>query len=47
MVVAAKSKCVLLLDADGDDKAEEEVIVADGWKELWFVLEPGWRAAKV
>ena len=34
VVVAAKSKCVLLLDADGDDRAEEEVIVADGWKEL-------------
>ncbi|MBA4104163.1 MAG: hypothetical protein C0485_00265 [Pirellula sp.] len=34
VVVAAKSKCLMLLDADGDDRAEEEVIVADGWQEL-------------
>jgi len=34
VLVAAKSKCVLLLDSDGDDRADEEVIVADGWTEL-------------
>lgn len=39
VVVAAKSKCVMLLDADGDDRAEEEVIVADGWQELWHGVD--------
>ncbi|MBA3480308.1 MAG: hypothetical protein H0T51_00700, partial [Pirellulales bacterium] len=34
VLVAAKSKCVLIVDADGDDRADEEVIVADGWTEL-------------
>jgi putative heme-binding domain-containing protein len=32
--VASKGKVSLLVDADGDDKADKEVIVADGWKEL-------------
>jgi putative heme-binding domain-containing protein len=39
VLVAAKSKCVLLLDADGDDRAEEEVIVADGWQELFHGVD--------
>lgn len=34
VAVAAKGKCVLLLDRDGDDRADEELVIADGWKEL-------------
>ena len=34
VLVAAKSKCVLIVDTDSDDRADEEVIVADGWTEL-------------
>ncbi|HVK11919.1 MAG TPA: ThuA domain-containing protein, partial [Gemmataceae bacterium] len=32
--VAAKGKCSLLVDADKDGKADKEIIVAEGWKEL-------------
>lgn len=32
--VASKGKVSLLLDADGDDRAEKEIIVAQGWPEL-------------
>lgn len=32
--VAAKGKVSLLLDRDGDDKADEEIIVASGWTPL-------------
>jgi putative heme-binding domain-containing protein len=32
--VASKGKCSLIIDRDGDDQAEEEVVVATGWKEL-------------
>lgn len=31
--VSSKGKCSLLVDTDGDDKADREVVVADGWKE--------------
>ena len=37
--VPSKSKLSLLLDADGDDRAEEEVIVSNGWKELWTQVD--------
>lgn len=32
--VASKGKCSLLLDSDNDDRADKEIIVAQGWKEL-------------
>ena len=32
--VAAKGKVVLIVDTDGDGKADKEIIVAQGWKEL-------------
>jgi putative heme-binding domain-containing protein len=32
--VASKGKCSLLVDTDGDGKADREIIVADGWTEL-------------
>lgn len=32
--VASKGKVSLIVDKDGDDKADEEIIVAQGWKEL-------------
>src|SRR5262249_25719062 len=32
--VAAKGKCVLIADTDGDGKADKEVVIAEGWKEL-------------
>ena len=34
MFVASKGKVSLLLDHDGDDIADDERIVADGWKEI-------------
>jgi putative heme-binding domain-containing protein len=34
VLVASKGKCSLLIDTDGDGKADKEVVVADGWKEL-------------
>ena len=37
--VACRGKCTLLLDKDGDDVAEEEVIVATGWKELFVQVD--------
>ena len=37
--VPSKAKLSLLLDADGDDRAEEEVIVAKGWPELWTQVD--------
>jgi putative heme-binding domain-containing protein len=32
--IAAKGKLTLIVDTDGDGKADREIIVADGWKEL-------------
>jgi putative heme-binding domain-containing protein len=32
--VAAKGKCVLIVDTDRDGKADKEIVVAAGWKEL-------------
>src|SRR5581483_318699 len=32
--VACKGKVVLIVDTDGDGKADKEILVADGWKEL-------------
>lgn len=32
--VAAKGKVSLLLDTQGDERADEEIIVAEGWKEI-------------
>jgi putative heme-binding domain-containing protein len=37
--VPSKSKVSLLLDADGDDRAEQEIIVATGWPELWTQVD--------
>jgi putative heme-binding domain-containing protein len=37
--VPSKSKLSLLVDADGDDRADEEVIVAQGWRELWTQVD--------
>ena len=32
--VAAKGKCLLIADTDGDDKADREIVVAQGWQEI-------------
>ncbi len=32
--VACKGKVLLIVDSDGDGKADKEILVADGWKEL-------------
>lgn len=37
--VPSKSKLSLLLDADGDDVAEQEIVVATGWPELWTQVD--------
>ncbi len=34
LFVAAKGKVSLIVDTDGDDKADKEIIVAEGWKQL-------------
>jgi putative heme-binding domain-containing protein len=34
LFVAAKGRCSLIVDTDGDDVADKEVVIADGWKEL-------------
>lgn len=34
LVVAAKGKCALIVDTDGDDKADKEIVIAEGWTEL-------------
>jgi len=34
VLVAAKGRCSLLVDTDRDGKAEKEIVVAEGWKEL-------------
>ncbi|MFO0907523.1 MAG: PQQ-dependent sugar dehydrogenase [Isosphaeraceae bacterium] len=32
--VASKGRCSLILDTNGDDRADREIIVAEGWKEI-------------
>ena len=32
--VASKGKCSLIVDKDGDDRADEEIVIADGWEAL-------------
>jgi len=32
--VASKGKCSLIVDTDGDGKADREIVVAEGWKQL-------------
>ena len=34
VIVAAKGKCSIIADRDGDGKADGEVVIADGWTEL-------------
>src|SRR5262249_39915607 len=34
LFVASKGKLSLIVDTDGDDKADREIVVADGWKPL-------------
>ncbi|HEY1186488.1 MAG TPA: ThuA domain-containing protein, partial [Gemmata sp.] len=34
VLVACKGKVVLIADTDGDGKADKEIVVADGWKEI-------------
>ncbi len=34
LFVASKAKCSLIVDTDGDDRADREIIVADGWQEI-------------
>ncbi|MGH9172850.1 MAG: DUF7133 domain-containing protein, partial [Vicinamibacterales bacterium] len=34
LFVASKGKCSLIVDTDGDDRADREIIIADGWQEL-------------
>jgi putative heme-binding domain-containing protein len=34
LFVASKGKVSLIVDTDGDDKADKEIIVAEGWKEI-------------
>jgi putative heme-binding domain-containing protein len=34
LFVASKGKCSLIVDSKGGDKADKEIIVADGWQEI-------------
>ena len=34
MIVPSKGKCSLIVDTDGDDRADKEMVVAEGWPEL-------------
>jgi len=34
LFVACKGKLALIVDTDGDDRADREIVVADGWQEL-------------
>src|SRR5262249_23857994 len=33
VLVASKGKCSLIVDGDGDDRADREIVLAEGWKE--------------
>jgi putative heme-binding domain-containing protein len=37
--VPSKSKVSLIVDTDGDDRADKEIIVADGWKEIFHGVD--------
>jgi putative heme-binding domain-containing protein len=37
--VVGKTKCALIVDTDGDDVADREIIVADGWKESFHQVD--------
>jgi putative heme-binding domain-containing protein len=37
--VASKGKCSLIVDTDGDGKADKEIIVADGWKQTFHQID--------
>ncbi|HVC94251.1 MAG TPA: ThuA domain-containing protein [Pirellulales bacterium] len=34
LFIAGKGKCSLVVDTDGDDRADDEIVVADGWQPL-------------
>jgi putative heme-binding domain-containing protein len=34
VLIACKGKCTLILDTDGDNRADKEVVAAEGWHEL-------------
>jgi putative heme-binding domain-containing protein len=34
LYIACKGKCTLIVDTDGDDKADKEIIVATGWETI-------------
>jgi putative heme-binding domain-containing protein len=37
--VAGKTRCLLIVDADGDDRADKEIDVASGWKESFHQVD--------
>jgi len=37
--VVSKARCVLILDTDGDDRADKEIEVAGGWKENFVQVD--------
>lgn len=37
--VPSKGKVSLIVDTDGDDRADEEIIVAQGWKEIFTTVD--------
>ena len=39
LFVATKSSCVLIADRDGDDRAEEPIVVATGWPESFHQVD--------
>ncbi len=39
LFVASKGKVSLIVDTDGDDKADEEIVVAKGWKEIFTTVD--------
>lgn len=39
LFVATKNKCLLITDTDGDDLADKEIIVAEGWSESFHNVD--------
>ncbi len=39
LFIASKGKTSLVVDTNGDDKADEEIIVATGWKQIWHGVD--------